>query len=307
MTNEIAEFKYETLDDSTAEFLRKKESNMREIVGKAYTELGRELKEAQDVLAHHGYGCYYEWCESIGVHRKQAERLTSRYDLITTNCRKQELLEDLPVSLSYEIAKPSAESTPAKSQAKAEVLDGKIDTLKAYKQRIQELETQAQLAEEKRKQAESMAETARKDAEIKERQLERTQAELERATTPKVEVVEREVERIVEVDKTDYSAVDRLRKYEEKFGAIENYSDRVRATNVSDVTTSIISFNMAVRDFIKRHAYLIKYQDTIKFIDGVTQREYNEAVQALKEVSADFCKVSGIGDYVDVEFSEVQQ
>lgn len=163
MTNEIAEFKYETLDDSTAEFLRKKESNMREIVGKAYTELGRELKEAQAELSKNGYGCFEKWCESIGFNRMQANRLIQRYSLVTNCYEQKDIIEDLPVSLSYEIAKPSAESTPAKSQAKAEVLDGKIDTLKAYKQRIQELETQAQLAEEKRKQAESMAETARNE------------------------------------------------------------------------------------------------------------------------------------------------
>lgn len=171
MTNEIAEFKYETLDDSTADFLRKKESNMREIVGKAYTELGRELAEAQDKLSKNGYGCFEKWCESIGFNRMQANRLIQRYSLVTNCYEQKDIIEDLPVSLSYEIAKPSAESTIAKSQAKAEVLDGKIDTLKAYKQRIQELETQAQLAEEKRKQAELLAESARKDAEIKERQL----------------------------------------------------------------------------------------------------------------------------------------
>mgnify|MGYP000876372259 CR=1 FL=1 len=166
MTNEIAEFKYETLDDSTAEFLRKKESNMREIVGKAYTELGRELKEAQEVLRKQGSseGTFMAWYQSLGFSSMQVSRFIQRFELLTL-CEEpvREILEELPVTLTYEIAKPSAESTPAKSQAKAEVLDGKIDTLKAYKQRIQELETQAQLAEEKRKQAESLAETARNE------------------------------------------------------------------------------------------------------------------------------------------------
>ena len=143
---------------------------MREIVGKAYTELGRELIEARDVLAGSNQydGVFRKWCESIGMKKDAVNRLIQRYELVA-NCddQTQELLEDMPISLTYEIAKPSAESTVAKSQAKAEVLDGKIDTLKAYKQRIQELELQAQSEQQKRKQAESMAETARKDAEIK--------------------------------------------------------------------------------------------------------------------------------------------
>lgn len=118
MTNELStEFKYDLVDQSTAEFLKQKEFNMREIVGKAYTELGRELKEAQEMLAMNGYGCFEEWCMSIGINRKAVNRLIQRYELIVTNCHNQELIEDLPVSLTYEIAKPSSESTESKKQA----------------------------------------------------------------------------------------------------------------------------------------------------------------------------------------------
>lgn len=134
---------------------------MREIVSKAYTALGEQLKEAQDALAKKGYGCFDRWCESIGFNRMQANRLIQRYALVT-NCYEQTrgLLEDLPVSLTYEIAKPSAEATPAKAQAKSEVLDGKIDTLKAYRERIIELESQAKQATEKAEQAESARQIA---------------------------------------------------------------------------------------------------------------------------------------------------
>lgn len=158
-------------------------------------------------------------------------------------------------------------------------------------------------AELKRKDAE-IAEAKRSEQEVKAK-LSAVESEL--AKKPKEVVVEREVEKVVTVDKTDYSAVERLQAYEARFGALENYSDRVRATNVDDVTTSIISFNMAVRDFIKRHAYLIKYQDTVAHVDKITQREYVEAVSALKTIAADFGKVTGVADYVDAEFSEVQQ
>ncbi|AOY76893.1 DUF3102 domain-containing protein [Clostridium formicaceticum] len=83
---------------------------MREIVGRAYTDLGRELKEAQDKLAQHGYGCFGEWLESIGFKQRNAYRLIERYEkLILPNWHNRELLEDLPVSLTYEISKPSAD------------------------------------------------------------------------------------------------------------------------------------------------------------------------------------------------------
>src|SRR5699024_3278799 len=57
------------------------------------------------------------------------------------------MLENLPVSLTYDIAKPSAESTPEKAQAKAEVLAGEIESLKEYRERIKELERKAEQAE----------------------------------------------------------------------------------------------------------------------------------------------------------------
>lgn len=103
--NELStEFKYDLVDQSTADFLKQKEVNMREIVGKAYTELGRELKEAQDILAKNGYGCFQEWVESIGFRRQTAYKLIQRHNLIVHNVDERNLLEDLPVSLTYEIA-----------------------------------------------------------------------------------------------------------------------------------------------------------------------------------------------------------
>lgn len=171
MENEVSTqvFDYTELDVTTADFLRKKELNMREIVGKAYTDLGRELKEAQDALAKNGYGCFRAWCESIGMKKDAVSRLIQRYDLIVANCDEREMLEDLPLSLTYEIAKPSAESTEAKAQAKSEVMNGDIDTLKAYRERIAELEAQAKQATEKAEQAES----ARQIAEEKAQRIER--------------------------------------------------------------------------------------------------------------------------------------
>ncbi|MBM7713040.1 hypothetical protein JOC94_000006 [Bacillus thermophilus] len=137
MTNEITKFQYDQLDGDTADFLRQKESNMRQIVGKAYTELGRELYEAQQELSKKGgrhEGVFGKWLQYIGMERRQATRLIQRYKLVIgTNCPEGEnLIEDLPVSLTYEIAKPSAESTPAKAQAKAEVLAGEIESLKSF-------------------------------------------------------------------------------------------------------------------------------------------------------------------------------
>src|SRR5690625_2309997 len=184
MTKELTQFKYQQLDESTADFLRTKETNMREIVGKAYTELGRELTEARDRLAGSNQydGVYDKWLMSIGMNKMQANRLTRRYELVT-NCddQTQNLLEDLPVSLTYDIAKPSAESTPAKAQAKTEVLAGDIDTLKEYRERIKELE--------------SRAEKAKQQAEAERKERERLEIENEELANREPEVVTEYVEK----------------------------------------------------------------------------------------------------------------
>ncbi|MGO4901784.1 hypothetical protein ACG2QI_22900, partial [Bacillus sp. GM2] len=82
MTNEIETFNYGDLDISTAAFLRKKENNMREIVGKAYTELGRELTEARDELSGTNQydGLFDKWLQHIGMSREQANRLIRRFE-----------------------------------------------------------------------------------------------------------------------------------------------------------------------------------------------------------------------------------
>ncbi|WP_248928987.1 hypothetical protein [Paenibacillus hamazuiensis] len=84
---QVNEFNYGQLDASTADFLRKKETNMREIVGKAYTDLGRELKEAQDALASHDKyrGVFEKWYTSLGWSKEPVYRLIRRYELVT-NC-----------------------------------------------------------------------------------------------------------------------------------------------------------------------------------------------------------------------------
>lgn len=288
MTNEIAELSAD-IHVITAEI-----NAYQRVAGEAIFEIGRRLKHVKENdLAH---GDFIDWCEhSANIPYRQANRfMRVSAEMGDT---KMTTSSHLGLNALYEIA-----TMPESERTQPQTIPSTGETKTVDEMTVRELRE----VKKALKEAQQQAEVARKDAEIKERQLERTQSELERATTPKVEVVEREVERIVEVDKTDYNAVDRLRKYEEKFGALENYSDRVRATNVDDVTTSVISFSKAVRDLAKRHAYLIKYRETIEVLDVVTRREYNEAVQALHELAGDFYKTTGSNGIVDAVFAEVQ-
>lgn len=281
------------------------------VAGEAIFEIGRRLhevkynptkfglpsgtdKEGREIVARGAWG---EWLTKIDVPIDTAQRMISIFSELDGKAVSGRF-NKFGIKALYEIAQFTEQQRNLEHEIPSTGEVKKVDEMTVRELR----EVKAEL---KRKDA-MLAEKERSE-EILTRQNERLTDELASVTKPKEIIVEKEVEKVVEIDKTDYSTVERLRAYEERFGALENYSDRVRATNVSDATTAIVSFNMAVRDFIKRHAFLIKYNDTIQYVDQVTRREYNEAVQALKEISADFSKVTGIGDFVDVEYTEVQQ
>src|SRR5690625_4561635 len=186
MTKELTQFKYEQLDESTADFLRTKETNMREIVGRAYTELGKELYEAQQKLARQGSkydGVFEKWYTAIGFKRQKVYDLINRYNLLRNSeeVSEIELIEDLPVSLSYEIAKPAADATPAKAQAKSEVLAGDIASLKEYRERIKELERKAEQAEQEAEVHRNLSERLAEEKEQAEQEAQAARDNLEKA------------------------------------------------------------------------------------------------------------------------------
>lgn len=123
------------LDENTREILLKKEKRIKEITNEAYTLIGKELKEAQQLLANHGYGCFGEWVRtSIGMSKGHAYRLIYRYELINENPAIASYLEDLPVSLLYEVSKPLYKGTDVGSLVRNAVLKGEVRSLKAFKE-----------------------------------------------------------------------------------------------------------------------------------------------------------------------------
>lgn len=262
---------YEQLDVDTADFLRKKESNMREIVGKAYTELGRELTEARDRLAGSNQydGVFEKWYTSLGFKKDRVYDLIRRYEMLLglSDDQTRDLLEDLPVTLSYEIARPSAESTPEKAQAKAEVLAGEIATNKAYKDRIKELEKQAQEAERRAAQAER----SEKNATDKLEEIE--------SGTPEVEI------------RTEYIEVEseesrkKVERYEELFGDISLYDGQAaQVTNGDAITYTVFEFTKDVREFIEKYGHLTHFAREFNAMIGEGKQEYKNAINDMYRV-----------------------
>jgi hypothetical protein len=124
------EFNYEILDNETIDYLKIKEKEMQKIMTKTYTEMGKVLSEAQEKLSKSGYGCFLEWTKSLGLKKDKVYSLLNRYNLILSfgNSEKRNLVENIPLSLSYEISKKNVDEI-----LKNKVLDGEIATLKEFR------------------------------------------------------------------------------------------------------------------------------------------------------------------------------
>jgi len=201
-------FNYNQLQPEIAEFLKDKETNMKEIVGSAYTRIGKELKEAQDKLSQNGYGCFQEWYESLGFKKNKVYNLINRYELIVGNTNNQNLIEDLPLSLTYEISKESADP-----ELKQQVLDGNITSHKKFK----ELKKEKEELEEKKKQAEQRAESAGNMYE----KIRREKEELEQKE-PEV------IEKVEEVEVIPETVQQRIKELEERIGDLKKYKNDIK-------------------------------------------------------------------------------
>jgi len=139
---ENEDFEYNIVDENVAKYLQNKEIEIKNIFAHAYTDLGRILFEAQEKLSGSNQydGVFYKWFSSLGFKKDKVYSLISRYKLLIGNSDKQNLIEKLPLSLSYEISK---ESCPL--ELKELVLTGKIKSLKEFKEEKLNLENNDKL------------------------------------------------------------------------------------------------------------------------------------------------------------------
>lgn len=136
--SQLESFDYSALDTDTAEYLQQKVENLRIITLQTMTDIGRELSEAQDKLAKHGYGCFETWYTYLGFKKDNVYNLINRYRLVCRNPDKQDLIESLPKTIVAEIAKPTA--VPELREA---VFAGGVKTHKDYKELEEKLKAEA--------------------------------------------------------------------------------------------------------------------------------------------------------------------
>lgn len=267
MSTQITSFDYAQLDVQVADFLRIKERNMREIVGKSYTDLGRELTEARDKLSHNRNGVFDKWVNYIGMTKQQVSRLIHRYYMVTKCDDKTELLEDLPVSLSYEIASPSAESTEPRRAAKEAVLAGEVKTLKEYRELVAKLET-----------AESSAE-AERIARIEAEERVAVLADTVEALRDQPPIIETQTEYA-----RDPTAEAEVTRYRERFGDIDAGNDGIyRIDTSTEVAGAALAFSADIRELLRQYSHLTHFSREFASLNSASAAEYRAGLGGLKE------------------------
>ena len=93
--------------------------------GNYFTEVGSYLKKAQSLLANNRNGNFQLFYESCGFTKQTVYKLIDRYELIVHNMDNKELLESLPLSLTYEAGAKNADP-----ELKEKVLSGEITSRK---------------------------------------------------------------------------------------------------------------------------------------------------------------------------------
>lgn len=143
-------FDYSGLDDQTVADLHLAEREYSS--GKKMAEMGLRRMADAVAIAHdalcgscdklsqlkhgnRGENAFGTWCESIGIHRKAAERLLQVAKLMDSSTpREEKVLEELSPSLLYAAAKPSAPAELVQA-----VKDGEITTHKQYQEALAEI------------------------------------------------------------------------------------------------------------------------------------------------------------------------
>ena len=74
---------------------------------KMYNELGNVFSETQKKLSSNKNGIFEKWYTQLGFNKKPVYRLINRWNYIVSNWHNKKTIENLPISLSYEVSNPN--------------------------------------------------------------------------------------------------------------------------------------------------------------------------------------------------------
>ena len=117
------DFSYD-IDDNLVSFLKDQTLKLHGTMSKAYTEVGKILAETQEKLSNNKNGVFEKWFVQMGFSKRTVYNLINRGTYIVQNLHNKNIVESLPLTLSYEITNPNCSQ-----EIRDKVLSGEIKNL----------------------------------------------------------------------------------------------------------------------------------------------------------------------------------
>ena len=129
------------IDSETLDYLKDITYELHKETKNFYTKMGKLLSETQEKLSNNKTGVFKKWFESIGLKKDFVYDNISRYKYIVgLSDNIQNKVEELPVTLSYEISK---EKCP--DFIREQVISGEIKTKSALQVAIKSFEPEKKI------------------------------------------------------------------------------------------------------------------------------------------------------------------
>ena len=233
-----------------------------------FTEIGMYFKKAQSLYAKNKTGRFEAFIESTGYKRDTVYRLISRYDLIVANCDDSKAIEELPLSLSYEIAKPNTDP-----ELKEKVISGEIKSLKE----LEEWKKQAKDLESK------LLNTIRMKGMV-EKELFEVKDRLNKNTTQQQQAVEKEVNARLkeELKKQQESLQEALRKQEAMVARLEDELTILRPLKRREEE---IQQKLKELDEAREEVHRAKARNTLFDAVAKARKSFNDAIYPVVTVA----------------------
>ena len=129
------DFEFE-MEENELDFLKNQTIKIHSITSKAYTELGKVLSETKKELSNNKIGIFEAWYTELGFSKKQVYRWINRYEFILCqNDTIKKVVENLPVTLSYELTNPMCSE-----ELREKILSGEIKKFRDFFEKKQILD-----------------------------------------------------------------------------------------------------------------------------------------------------------------------
>lgn len=116
------------IDNITIEFLKEQTFEIHQNISKSHTKLGEVFFKSKEKLSNNKNGVFQKWYNAIGFKKDNVYRLINRYNYIVAKSEDKDIIESLPLSLSYFISSGSCSE-----DIQNKVLKGEIKSLKDLK------------------------------------------------------------------------------------------------------------------------------------------------------------------------------